>query len=52
MRARRRTELRAEYDQAPVSLALYMGSCLVAASQDMGWANAGTLHHRLLGWLR
>jgi hypothetical protein len=50
--ARRRIELRAEYDQAPVSLALYMGACLVSASHDLGWSTAGTLHRRFLGWLR
>ncbi|PWR14203.1 hypothetical protein DKT69_17530 [Micromonospora sicca] len=47
----RRHELRAEYQGAPTSLALYMGSCLVAATQDMGWAPAGLLHRRFLGWL-
>ncbi|AEB42498.1 hypothetical protein VAB18032_06870 [Micromonospora maris AB-18-032] len=43
--------MQAEYDEAPVSLALYMGSCMVAACQDMGWAPAGSLHRRFLGWL-
>ncbi|MEU2169485.1 hypothetical protein ABZ524_17500 [Micromonospora chersina] len=47
----RRQELQAEYEDAPISLALYMGS-LVAASQDMGWAPAGLLHRRFLGWVR
>ncbi|QOC92117.1 hypothetical protein [Micromonospora craniellae] len=47
----RRQELRAEYDRAPVSLALYMGACFLAASRDMGWAPAGLLHRRFLGWL-
>ena len=47
----RRKELAAEYEGAPVSLALYLGSCLVAATQDMAWAPAGQLHRRFLGWL-
>lgn len=47
----RRRELQAECDSAPVSLALYLGSCLVAASQDMTWTPAGTLRQRFLGWL-
>ncbi|OZV84675.1 hypothetical protein CA850_02235 [Micromonospora echinospora] len=47
----RRRELQAEFDRAPVSLALYMGSCFLAASQDMAWAPAGMLHRRFLGWL-
>ncbi|MBO4205841.1 hypothetical protein [Micromonospora echinofusca] len=48
----RRTELRAEYDNAPVSLALYLGAQLVVASQDLPWVPAGDLHRRFLGWLR
>lgn len=48
----RRQELQAEYDKAPMSLALYMSSCLVSAMQDMGWAPAGLLHRRFVGWLR
>jgi hypothetical protein len=47
----RRGELLAEYDGAPVSLALYMGSHLVSATQDMSWAPAGALYRRFLGWL-
>lgn len=49
--ATRRRELLAQYEEAPVSLALYMGSCFVAAAQDMGWATAGSLHRRFMGWL-
>ena len=37
----RRRELRAEYADAPVSLALYLGSYLVQAAEDMPWAPAG-----------
>ena len=45
-------ELQAEFDGAPVSLALYMGAQLVRAAEDLIWAPAGTLHRRFLGWLR
>lgn len=45
-------ELRAEYADAPVSLALYLGSYLVQATEDMPWTPAGVLHRRLLGWTR
>ncbi|MFG2053001.1 hypothetical protein ACGFI9_03135 [Micromonospora sp. NPDC048930] len=50
--ATRRRELRAEFADAPVSLALYMGAQLVRATADLTWAPAGTLHRRFLGWLR
>ncbi|WP_301547991.1 hypothetical protein [Micromonospora sp. C95] len=48
----RRRELRAEYADAPVSLALYLGGYLVQAAEDMPWAPAGALHRRLVGWTR
>ncbi|WP_433124814.1 hypothetical protein ACQPWW_20665 [Micromonospora sp. CA-240977] len=48
----RRLELRAEYADAPVSLALYLGSYLVQATEDMPWTPAGALHRRFLGWTR
>jgi hypothetical protein len=47
----RRQELIAEYAGAPVSLSIYMASHLMAATRDMSWAPAGTLHRRFLGWL-
>lgn len=47
----RRRQLLAEYEGAPVSLSLYMASHLLSATQDMGWAPAGPLHRRFLGWL-
>ncbi|WP_239098127.1 hypothetical protein [Micromonospora qiuiae] len=47
----RRRELLIEYEDAPVSLSIYMASCLVSATQDMGWEPAGVLHRRFLGWL-
>ncbi|MEV0154038.1 hypothetical protein AB0H57_09905 [Micromonospora sp. NPDC050686] len=48
----RKRELRAEYADAPVSLALYLGSYLVQATEDMSWAPAGALHRRFIGWTR
>ena len=48
----RKRELRAEYADAPVSLALYLGSYLVQAAEDMPCMPAGALHHRFLGWTR
>jgi hypothetical protein len=48
----RRRELRAEYDGAPVSLALYLATQLVNATHDLPEIAAGHLHHRFLGWTR
>ncbi len=48
----RRRELRAEYDRAPVSMALYLAAQLVDAAQDLAHVPAGNLHHRFLGWTR
>lgn len=48
----RKQELQAEYDRAPVSLALYLGAHLVQATEDMPWTPAGILHRRFLGWTR
>lgn len=48
----RRRELLAEYEDAPVSLAVYLGAQLVRATADLSWAPAGTLHRRFLGWVR
>lgn len=48
----RKRELRAEYADAPVSLALYLGFYLVQAAEDMAWMPAGPLHRRFLGWTR
>jgi hypothetical protein len=50
--ATRKRELRAEFERAPVSLALYMGSYLVWAAQDLSWIPACGLHQRFLGWVR
>lgn len=48
----RKRELRAEFDKAPVSLAIYMGSYLVWAAEDLSWVPAGGLHQRFVGWVR
>ncbi|MGC4836651.1 hypothetical protein ACLQ3D_19330 [Micromonospora vinacea] len=48
----RQHELRAEYEGASVSLALYMSAQLVCASRDLTWVPAGVLHLRFLGWTR
>ena len=48
----RQRELRAEFAGAPVSLALYLGSYLVQAAEDLTWVPAGALHRRFLGWTR
>lgn len=48
----RQRELRAEFDNAPISLALYLGAQLARASEDLTWVPAGALHRRFLGWLR
>jgi hypothetical protein len=48
----RRRELRAEFDGAPVSLAIYLGSYLVAAAPDLRCVPAGSLHQRFVGWAR
>ncbi|MEU5562859.1 flavin reductase [Micromonospora musae] len=47
-----RRELQAEYDDAPVSLALYLAAQLVDAAEDLAHVPAGYLHHRFLGWIR
>lgn len=48
----RKQELRAQFAGAPVSLALYLGSYLVQAAEDMPRTPAGALHHRFIGWTR
>ncbi|MDO3684891.1 hypothetical protein [Micromonospora sp. C28ISP2-4] len=48
----RKRELRAEYADAPVSLALYLSAYLVQATEDMPWTPAGVLHRRFLDWTR
>ncbi|MEV0724843.1 hypothetical protein AB0I37_18930 [Micromonospora purpureochromogenes] len=48
----RRRELRAEFAEGRVSLALYMGAQLARATEDLHWTPAGILHRRFLGWVR
>lgn len=48
----RQRELRTEYADAPVSLALYLAAQLVDATQDLTHVSAGQLHHRFVGWTR
>ncbi|MER5607565.1 hypothetical protein AB0F93_10135 [Micromonospora tulbaghiae] len=48
----RRRELRAEFADAPVSLALYLGAYLVQATEDVPGAPADALHRRFVGWTR
>lgn len=44
--------VRTNVPRAPVSLALYMSSHLVSATQDLVWVPAGRLHLRFMGWMR
>ena len=46
------TDLRAEFAGHTVSLAMYLGRCLVDASADLPDLPAGDLHRRFIGWLR
>jgi hypothetical protein len=48
----RRMQLLAEYEHAPVSLALYAGATFVDAAQDLAGAPAGSLYHRFVAWVR
>lgn len=48
----RQAQLLAEYDQAPMSLALLMGADFAEAANDMPDLLAGELHARFLGWIR
>jgi hypothetical protein len=42
----------AEYGRSEVSLALYLSSCLVEATRDLPFTDAGQLYSRFIGWLR
>jgi hypothetical protein len=44
--------LLAEYDDAPVSLALYAGALFVDAANDLSGVPAGDLYQRFVGWIR
>lgn len=47
----RRRELLAEYQGARASLAIYLGTLFVQASQDLQYVPAGWLHNRFVGWI-
>lgn len=48
----RQRELTAEYDSAPVSLALLMSSYFVEAAEDLPYEPAGPMYDRFIGWAR
>lgn len=47
----RRDELLGEHAATSISLALYMGACLLSARKDMSWAPPDALRRRFLGWM-
>ncbi|MFI5845268.1 hypothetical protein ACIA8K_36750 [Catenuloplanes sp. NPDC051500] len=47
-----RLDLLAEYDGARVSLAIYLGACLVEATRELFTVPAGWLYARFLGWMK
>nr|WP_205861648.1 hypothetical protein [Planosporangium flavigriseum] len=47
----RRRQLLGEYADAPVSLALVMGSAMIEAAADLRDVRAGDLHEQFVGWL-
>ncbi|PWR05650.1 hypothetical protein DKT68_25865 [Micromonospora acroterricola] len=47
-----RRKLRAEFAEAPLTLALYLGAQLARASADLTVIPADRLHRRFVGWLR
>jgi hypothetical protein len=48
----RRSQLLAEFDSAPASLALLMGGYFVDAAQDLRTEAAHDLYQRFMGWLK
>jgi len=50
--ATRRQQLRAEFMDASVSLALAMSAQLITAVEDQPHAPAGSLYLQFLGWIR
>ncbi|MCI4061992.1 hypothetical protein MRQ36_05195 [Micromonospora sp. R77] len=48
----RQCELRAEYADVPVSLALYLAAQFVDAARDLAHVPAGHPHHRFVGRAR
>ncbi|MFE9189233.1 hypothetical protein ACFYL6_06470 [Micromonospora sp. NPDC007208] len=49
--APRRDELLGEHAATSISLALYMGACVLSARKDMSWAPPDALRRRFLGWM-
>ncbi|WP_435208375.1 hypothetical protein [Micromonospora sp. bgisy143] len=49
--ATKQSQLLAEFGGARASLAVYLGSCLVAAAQDLPALPLPSARHRFLGWL-
>ncbi|MET8230615.1 hypothetical protein ABZS77_08060 [Micromonospora sp. NPDC005298] len=49
--ATKQSQLLAEFGGARASLAVYLGSCLVAATQDLPSLPLPRARHRFLGWL-
>nr|WP_205861608.1 hypothetical protein [Planosporangium flavigriseum] len=47
----RRRQLLAQYTDAPVSLALVLGSAMIEAAADLRSVPAGDLHEQFVGWL-
>jgi hypothetical protein len=47
----RRRQLLAQYTNAPVSLALVLGSAMIEAAADLRDVPAGDLHEQFVGWL-
>lgn len=47
----RRRQFQAEYADAPVSLALVLGSAFVEAAADLRGTPSGELHDRFVGWV-
>ncbi|MGA5306105.1 hypothetical protein [Micromonospora taraxaci] len=49
--ATKQSQLLAEFGGARAALAVYLGSCLVAAAQDLPTLPLPRVRHRFLGWL-
>ncbi len=47
-----RLRLRAEFDGAPVSLAIFLAGSFLDACEDLASVPAGRLHDRFLGWMK
>jgi hypothetical protein len=47
-----RAQLRAEFADETVSLAMYLGRCMIDAAADRPDLAPGDLHRRFLAWIR